>query len=71
MSGQRPDVSRLFQHFGLDPSEYTHFSEQPQFASALAASVSAGGSSAMPSRTVDPAVRSAQLRARLLQGDSH
>ena len=71
MSGQRPDVSRLFQHFGLDPSEYTHFSEQPKFATALAASVSAGGSSTGASRLVDPAARAAQLRARLLQGDSH
>ncbi|MES2462973.1 MAG: hypothetical protein V4671_20505 [Armatimonadota bacterium] len=71
MSGQRPDVSRLFQHFGLDPSEYLHFSEQPKFATALAASVSSGGSSGSQSRAADPVARSAQLRARLLQGDSH
>lgn len=70
MSGQRPDVSRLFQHFGLDPSDYTHVFERPTFVTSLAASVSVVGSSGLQSRTVDPAVRSAQLRARLLQGDS-
>jgi hypothetical protein len=70
MSGQRPDVSRLFEHFGLDPREYLHFPEQPQFATALAVAVSRGGSSGVPARRVDPYVRSALLRARLLEGES-
>ncbi len=69
MSGQSPDVSRLFQHFGLDAAEYQRFSDRPQFVTALAVSVSAGASSGAQTRRIDPAARSAQLRARLLKGD--
>jgi len=67
MSAQRPDVSRLFQHFGLDPSDYLHFSEPAKVVTALAASLTPGGSDSAQAREADPAVRAALLRARLLR----
>ena len=71
MSGRRPDVSRLFEHCGLDPSEYLQVSDHaPRFASLLAASV-ANDALRDPRRRVrrDPALRSALLRARLLRDE--
>lgn len=71
MSGQRPDVSRLFEFCGLDPSEYLQVCDQvPRFASLLAASV-ATDALQDPRRRIrrDPALRSALLRARLLRDE--
>ncbi|TDU30908.1 hypothetical protein DFR24_0265 [Panacagrimonas perspica] len=70
MSAQRPDVSRLFQHFGLDPSDYLHFAEPAKVVTALAASLAPGGSADAARHEADPAARAAQLRARLLQDRS-
>lgn len=72
MSGQRPDVSRLYEHYGLDPAQYEHVSEDPpRFASELAASVAAAAARNPSGRIRDPALRSAVLRARLLRDESH
>lgn len=65
----RPDVSRLFQHYGLDPQEYLSFSSEPP-ATALAASIRSEAAARSVSRVLDPALRSAELRARLLQPSS-
>lgn len=66
MSSSRPDVSRLFQHFGLDPREYLSFNQVGPAATALAASVVSAAAQRAARRVMDPALRAAQLRARLL-----
>ncbi|MGH8516597.1 MAG: hypothetical protein ACREUE_03965 [Panacagrimonas sp.] len=73
MSGQRPDVSRLYEHCGLDPSQYLQVSDDlpRRYASELAASVAATAARNPRGLIRDPALRSALLRARLLRDDSH
>jgi hypothetical protein len=67
MSDSRQDVSRLFHHFGLDPAEYLSFGSEPRVATALAASVASSSAERAVARVLDPALRAARLRARLLE----
>ena len=71
MSGQRSDVSHLFEAYGLDPAQYLHASSEdpPRYATALA--VAAASAKLNPSgRVRDPVLRSAILRERLLRGET-
>lgn len=71
MSGQRSDVSRLFERYGLDPSQYLQISDDPpRFATALAASVAAAAALNARGQVRDPALRAALLREHLLRGAS-
>lgn len=69
MSSSRSDVNRLFQHFGLDPSDYL------QFSAAIAASRDPERvrprTAARPDRIADPAARAAYLRSKLLSAASN
>lgn len=72
MSSHRPDVSRLFQLFGLDPSEYTHFDDKRLCAVVAGASAASPVAVATGGRVAaDPVARSAQLRAQFLQSPSN
>lgn len=66
MSSSRPDVHRLFERFGLDPQDYLSFGRGTPVATALGASVRADRVERSVRRVLDPALRAAQLRARLL-----
>jgi hypothetical protein len=63
MSSSRSDVNRLFQHFGLDPSEYLQFSAATTSRDSDRVVPSA---SAPPQRIADPVARAAYLRSKLL-----
>lgn len=68
MNDQRPDVSRLFQHFGLDPSGYLQFPNQALAGGGASPASSEHGTTCARTRISDPVLRSARLRAELLQG---
>ena len=70
MSQPRSDVSRLFQHFGLDPSDYLPFASA-QTEAGLSQPGGASASDLRSPRIADPAARAAHLRAKLLGADTH
>lgn len=72
MSAQRSDVSRLFEHYGLDPAPRLSTNEAgdaPQYATALAVAAACAKRNAS-GRVCDPVLRSALLRERLLRGET-
>lgn len=72
MSSHRPDVSRLFQLFGLDPSEYAHFEDKRLCTVVATGSAVPAVAGATGGRIAsDPVARSAQLRAQFLQSSSN
>lgn len=72
MSARRSDVSRLFEHYGLDPAPHlstNHAEDPPQYATALAVAAACAKRNAS-GRVCDPVLRSALLRERLLRGET-
>lgn len=72
MSARRSDVSRLFEHYGLDPAAHPSTSDAgdaPQYATALAVAAACAKRNGS-GRVCDPVLRSALLRERLLRGDA-
>lgn len=70
MNAQRSDVSRLYEHYGLDPAQHLKDGEDPpQYATALAVAAACAKRNAS-GRVCDPVLRSALLRERLLSGEN-
>lgn len=66
MHHHRPDVSRLYQHFGLDPSAYLQFRDQSLVRQVGVAATAVRGARLARPWISDPALRAARLRAELL-----
>lgn len=66
MSSHRSDVSRLFQHLGIQPSDYLQFANAQAEARQPSRSGAGSARPSYPGRIADPVARAAYLRAKLL-----